>query len=326
MAFNNEQQKLIDATKSLYLLKYKDITDEKLEEISNHLRTVGVFSSNTTEALKALGELEACNEIMSQRRARKQYKKDLERTLKFAFIFWEEALAERRQKAVLNLPAATSYHGQLVAAVLDAEDDLTADEIRLWSDELEAMDDDLYRTLLQELVNEQIIVAENGKYSLLTLCTEDLFPSDPLRLAGIRQFLSYDSDFQNQLVQSDKNILLPLHDESDFSPMKRNWLDGDAKAFLQKMVETGTPLTERDWIEINGMSYDLEKMEENPVAAYRSARNTIKNYAKAGIFSMFPIANLGLNILRDDLMETKNIPGEELNFYYLPILGEKEAK
>lgn len=270
-----EQSQLNDlkkAKRDLCLLTHKDKTDDELHAILEH-NSVAIYTLDKADAYAALGESEACNEILAKRAQLQNYKFNEELNMMFALQNWEEANVARRKKAIMNLLAATSYHGQLVTAVLEEEDGLTAEEIRNWADELAAMDDDEYKKLLDNLDKERVLFLDNdGKYYLLSLCTADLFPTNP------SLWLEYHHCF------------------------------GYGK-FLQHMVATRKPLTERDWIEISGSYFNKRDLEENPKKAYQNVKkNYLDSYVKDGALSVTPI------------------PDSDLNYYYFTMLGEWEGE
>lgn len=125
--------------KNICLITHKDKTDDELRAILNH-NAVAIYNQEGLDAYKTLGESEACSELLKQRQEKTAYRESEELGLTDALKYWEKANITRRKKAILNLPAATSYYGQLVVAILE-EEELTAEEIRQWSDELTAMSD-----------------------------------------------------------------------------------------------------------------------------------------------------------------------------------------
>jgi len=93
-----------------------------------------------------------------------------------AELSWLPAQNDFRQKAVLNIPNAVSPNGQLVAAILEEEDGLTAEEIHCWCDELNAFDIADFQQLLDGLESEKVLSKDkNEKYHLEQLCTPDLY-------------------------------------------------------------------------------------------------------------------------------------------------------
>lgn len=80
---------------------------------------------------------------------------------------------QRVEKAFMNLKAAYTPNGQLVAAILEDETSLTEEELHNWCDELQAIADEEFHVLLSNLVDDGIIYQpdpDQGKYHLLRLC------------------------------------------------------------------------------------------------------------------------------------------------------------
>lgn len=164
-------EELRASAKRLALLQHKDDTDEQLREtVLRNVRAIGLLPSTNQGAMegyKLLGEVDGCNEILAQRQAKRQKTQD-------AKDKWKRELADRRKKAVLNLPNAVSSNGQLVAAILEDEDGKTAEELHGWCDELAALSDEDFNALLNGLVDEGILRRKGKSYRLLTPCTEEL--------------------------------------------------------------------------------------------------------------------------------------------------------
>ena len=80
---------------------------------------------------------------------------------------------QRVEKAFLNLKAAHTPNGQLVVAILEEEKSLTEDELHNWCVELQAINEDDFHSLLQDLVDDGVIYqpeVSDGKYEILRLC------------------------------------------------------------------------------------------------------------------------------------------------------------
>lgn len=104
----------------------------------------------------------------------KEIRKSREATIK-------ETYEEKIKKAYLNLKAAFTPNGQLVAAILEEEDCLTESEIHSWCDELQAIDDGEFHELLEDLASDGVIgkmdaddPASETKYQLLRVCLKSL--------------------------------------------------------------------------------------------------------------------------------------------------------
>ena len=158
----------------------------------------------------------------------------------------------------------TSHRAKI--AVLAEENGLKAEEIQKWADDLSAMNPQEYRALLDNLVSENILrINNNGGYSLLTQCTPDLFPSDPL------------------------NYIKQIH----------RYIDYRLQAFLESIAKTGKPATENDWLELQGdyqtkrspVEFDQQGFERN----FKTAKRKLREYAAEGILSITPIPGTDLN-------------------------------
>lgn len=262
----NDYDNLVEACIEKAIREHKDKSDAELEKIAMHNAVAIQTTSDLIESSKMLGELKGCKEIQRWR-AEEMERKLLEASsIGRASASWLLGQHDRKKKAVLNLPVATSYHGQLIAAILDEEDDLTAEEIRQWSDELAAMDNKEYKKLLAALVDENILyINNNGNYSLLTLCTSDLFPTDPLL------FIEKVCD---------------------------HYIDFDVQKFLEFLAEKKMPATENEWMEINEPYKERSPYKwdnDNFERAFRAGKNKLQQCVKEGILSMTPVPDTKLN-------------------------------
>ena len=166
MASNYDQ--LRASVKSLYLIQHRDDSDDQLREtmVNNARIAQGLPPAQIAEGYKLLGEIDACNEILKERKEAKEKiaagKKE-----------YESSLDRRRDDALLTLKAAPTPNGQLVAAILEEEDGKTAEELAGWCDELDSLDDADFRALLSDLVDDGIIEKrEDGKYYLRVVLTD----------------------------------------------------------------------------------------------------------------------------------------------------------
>lgn len=242
---------------------YKDKSDSELESIQRHhaiALSAGNYS-NEAEGYKLLGEMDACKDILERRKAAQAYSDSIREALAVALENWSDTLASKRKTAMQNLRFATSYLGQLVAAVLEEESDLTAEQIKQWSDDLAKLPDSEYMALLKGLVNERILLVREGRYSLLTLCIPNLFPSDPERW-----------------IES-------------FAPT-----DKELGKFYDLLLQTQRPATEQDWILQNGSHYDQDRLKRNSTFVYSSATRKLDEYVSQGLLSKTPVADSPLNL------------------------------
>lgn len=261
MALDPALELLKSAQKEACLDLYEEKTDSELEAIIRH-NAFAIISQTASAAAVTAGESEACSEILEKRKAKQDYESRTQEALRVASSTWESAVNTRRKNAILNLSAATSYHGQLIAAVLDETDNLTAQEIRQWADELTSLTDSDYNALLEDLIEEKVLlVNDEGRYSLLSLCTPELFPSNPMHWAK-------------------------MHSE---------WFGSAERKFIQHIIDTGKPATEADWIEITWSNVMKENYASKPKTAYSRAKNELRTPVNSGVLSCYPISNTDLN-------------------------------
>lgn len=124
------------------------------------------------EANKWYAEMKACSDILAERRAKKK-------ATDAAVEEWKGNTKNRTNSLLINLPTATSLIGQLIAAILE-EERLTADELSVWCDELAVMERDELESVLNKLVDEQVLVEEDGRYKCINVCTDTLYPENPV--------------------------------------------------------------------------------------------------------------------------------------------------
>ena len=220
-------QSIIDATKQTALLMYKDKSNEELHSIFSH-NSIIANGHDQIAAAKAVGEMQACNEILQVRQHEVIEQRKCQQKIDQAKqVDWPEQLPARRMKAILKLPNASGHPGQLVAAILEEENDLDRDAIRSWSEELLAMDDKSYEALLDGLVKEGVLaVDKKGHYSLLRICTANLFPENPTEWA--------------KAVLTEKGVNM----------------DEKMLALLQYLADTCLPVSELDALKIAGTDYE----------------------------------------------------------------------
>ncbi len=168
------------AAKDLALLQHQKDSDETLRQIMHRgldqiLANNGLTDADLIHKARLSGEVEGCAEIIKgrQKTDAEQAKKSLE---------WKNRQAERKAKAILNLPFGASPNGQLVAAILeDAPDGLTEKQLASWCDEFTAIPEEEFRALLDGLVGESILEKqEDARYRLLSVLDEDMLPSAAL--------------------------------------------------------------------------------------------------------------------------------------------------
>lgn len=266
--------------KEFFLRRHKDKTVAELRAIMNH-NSAAIYSADADEAQTSLAESDACLELIRQKEEAAFYMQQQEMIQKESLPVWENANDARRKKAILNLPAATSYCGQLVAAVLEEEDGLTAEEIRQWSDDLASMEDTEYKKLLADLCTEEILYCTTaGKYFLLSLCTSNLWRTKPMLWVTQQHFDYISAEIYNIKKEND-------------------WV------FFQRMIESGKPTTEVDWIECVWTDSRKKDVPDHPQFHYRRAKEELSKLVEAGVLSI------------------TQVPCSDLNYYYFTMLGEK---
>lgn len=254
--------------KEYFLRWHKDKTVAELRVIMEH-NAAAIYSQNEEGARMLLAESQACAELVQKKNAASDYIETEEMNRAYSLPTWERANDARRKKAVHNLPAATSYRGQLVIAVLEEEDNLTAEEIRQWSDELSAMDNDEYKKLLDALCGEEILYCTNdSKYAILSFCSPDLQRTNPMLW-----------------------LKLNLKDRT----WKNGLLEGKEWEFFQRMIDTKKPVTEVDWIECTWIDYRKKQIPDNPKFHYGRAKSELSEFVEDGILSITPISDSDLN-------------------------------
>ena len=167
-----------EAMKVFYKAKYRDKSKSELQAIAlscvQFIATVPTSASSDliAKALDKAAERDACNELLQERRKH-------EERIKAAIEAWKADADKRRDDAIVHLPNAVSPNGQLIAAILEDEGSKTADELLSWCDELATLSDEDGVALLSGLVSEGVIeLHADGKYTLLTICTETLYPEN----------------------------------------------------------------------------------------------------------------------------------------------------
>lgn len=257
--------------KTTALQVHQDKSDEDLRKIINQNAFNAQLTNDQIELTRLCGEIDGCKEILEWRKNEGKQKEDEAYAIKKAQRDWPSTVAHRRKKAILNLPVATSYYGQLVAAILDdAEHSLSATEIRQWSDELVAMNDSEYKKLLDDLCSEEILYRTNDDmYAILSLCTPDLFPTNP-------------------------QLWMQVH-----GPHANYYTDSK---FLQYLLETGRPATELDWIDLQPNAAHLYTPAPGKISprtwkdSYKNIRNSYLNtYLRDRVLSATPIPGTDLN-------------------------------
>lgn len=176
---DNKTDYIKDMQKRISLDEYKDASETELRNTIDAYCKIGMSIGNSYQDVlkgaKALGVVEACQEILENRKQVTQRNLDWEKRI---LEDWEKTLDERRYKAFLNLKYASTPNGQLIIHILLYDNGKTRDELATWCDELEMIDDAEFDNLLSELVKEGVIEynEEKKKYFFKRQVTRSLFP------------------------------------------------------------------------------------------------------------------------------------------------------
>lgn len=240
MSLQDQLNTIKAQAKSNALFAHRDDSDSELREhvveCAKMVVHVGTDIRSIGEGYRYMGEMEACSELLNQRRVADQgienRKKD-----------WQNGLEKRKEDALMRLPTAVTANAQLVASILEDEDGKTAEEIACWCDELEMLSDDDLQKLLEGLVKEGVISLENDRYYLLCPCTESLVCPEEIRNRRIERSI----DFCNDKTQA------------------------QAKLFLYMMERENKPLCDTDCLDLLGQYFDHYFMSDE----YRAANTVI---------------------------------------------------
>ena len=183
----------VQVWKKMKYPELKKISDDELRNIiSNNAAKVLAMPKNATasqisEMYQLRGEQEAAAQILAERKEKRD-------KISASIRKWKEHEEEIPYKNFVKLKTASSANGQLVSAILEDEGDMSATELSGWCEEMAALDDSVFKLLLDELVMERVLVIKDGKYRLMHVCTPTLYPERPvewgtrlLKQAGINE-------------------------------------------------------------------------------------------------------------------------------------------
>ncbi len=164
---------------------FERMTDSQLhdyimETLNKALNVVGTNSQRISEMDRLNSQADRCKKYLE---FRKQNRANIDEYVKQ----WKEQLEDRRSNAILNLPTACTYNGQLIAALLEdhLNGGLKGEELKSLCDEYIQINDSDFLDLLDKLGNENIIgVNEDNYYYLRNICTKSLFPLKMLDNGG----------------------------------------------------------------------------------------------------------------------------------------------
>lgn len=176
-----------------YRKKCQNLSDRELKDISlKNSRLVGstpVDANNFQTISRYYAEGMVCKEILEQR---KQREEEVKR--------WRQGLPARREKAILNLSAAVSELGQLIAAILEFRGGLTLKEIVAEVKEYQEAEEADIVACLNGLEQEEIVYQTGDTYRLLTVCTPSLFPENILEFAR-NAFEKHNTKFEDDHIK-----------------------------------------------------------------------------------------------------------------------------
>ena len=162
MAYNygtNDPAYYVQQFKQNYLDMYKD---KQLSELKQLFSIINPDSAGNDIVKKAtlVGEQSAVVELMLklQDTNRKIFDAEMDS--------YHKAIAKRIEENAINMKYASSPNGQLVASILEEGEDLTAEEIGSWCDEMRTIPPKQLTELLNGLKKEGIVSEKNGKYHL----------------------------------------------------------------------------------------------------------------------------------------------------------------
>ena len=160
-----------------YYAKCKNLTDKELQDINlknaNFVGSTPINTDNFQTISRYYAEGMVCKEILEERKL-----------ISDATKSWRNELQERKENAILNLPAATSKLGQLIAATLEFNDELSLKEICDFLNVYQEVDEPEIVKILEDLEKEEIIYKQNEKYHILNICTPSLFPENVIGFAN----------------------------------------------------------------------------------------------------------------------------------------------
>ena len=224
----------------------------------------------------------------------------------------KDTYKEKIKQAYVNLKAAFTPNGQLVAAILEEEDCLTESEIHSWCDELQAIDDDEFHELLQDLVDDGVIgkmatdyLVPEERYQLLRLCFKSLgfeYSQKVTYTSWLKKILPHkypEKDF-TKFFDFSSHILKELDWEKEtFYPEDLFWkmdLEVKPSSYFE------TPEENLELLEKAGHKSPVLRnalREGDATGLYHQVKDVIARLHKWGVLSSFE------------------------GCYYLPLLGER---
>ena len=205
---------------------------------------------------------------------------------------------QRRDDAFLKLKAAYTPNGQLIVAILEDEKAMTEDELHNWCEELQAINEDDFHSLLQDLVDDGVIYqpeVSDGKYEILRICLKTktfTYPYDYKSWVEEVLALKYpDKNFEKSL-NSMKYTL------SKLNYMNTMFYPEEFFQSLEFMAKSGDMQEIKD---LGDDSFEIRRAVEDKdlSLAYQMVRDHLDRLHKWGVL------------------------GSINGIYYLPLLGEQ---
>lgn len=274
--------------RSLYTMRNEGKSDSELQlyllQIVQKIQSVppGALPQMRVQMEELAAEAAVCKEILDGRAASRS-------RLEKAHKEWEQQLSNRRNAAIQLLKNAVTPNGQLIAAILEDEGGLSAEELATWCDELAALDSTDFHALLLALESEGVLKVQNGKYFVNRICTETLFPEKPAEWA----------------IQQIGNANL----------------DEETKVMLRFMEKLGHAVCVEDFPDIlkNHAFASAIKEMRYPQEIRAEKANRIREYLQ----KFYMAESILYDLKGDKVLTAVSVNGYYM--FYFPMLGEKET-
>lgn len=279
--------------RTVYTLRNEGKSDSELQlyimQLAGKIQSIPPGPSRylLSQAEELMAEAKVCEDILASRKSNRD-------RLEQAHKEWERRLPERRYAAILNLKEAATPNGQLIAAILEDEGSLSEQEISTWCEELAAMDRSVLHDLLNALVTEGVLDFSNNKYRIRRICTDTLFPDDPIHWA-FKQVEDTELDDEEKAIV----ILLAKRKsavcEEDFPGITQDMLFvGSVRDLCRCYARSKLP-TDSEGIKqiLNEMRSSLNESYVVQSALFNLKNRGILQITKVDKFSMFYFPMLG---------------------------------
>lgn len=205
---------------------------------------------------------------------------------------------KRRDDAFLKLKAAHTPNGQLIVAILEDETSLTEDELHNWCEELQAISNEEFHSLMQNLVDDGVLYqpeATDGKYQILRICLK----SKPF---------DYKYDYKSWVIK----VISLKYPNKNFETILKTM-----KYTLSEISYMGDVFYPEDFFSSLEYMVRNEDMQEIELQGRDTAviRRAVENKDMTLAYSM-----IRTNLTQ---LHTWGVLGLIDGAYYLPFLGEK---